>query len=133
MVCIACVRTDVCVPFVGWVNLTEHTDLQAMEIAKVEEGSEIRPACIPYSVAVGSDLAWHVIVNGKVLLSSSQPFSALPQMITSVRCVLSILHYVGSLVLCVGNDDESFKPLATSRKGSFRDPSGIKLIFVNMS
>ena len=46
-----------------------------------------------------------------------------------VSDIKTVLHYVDSCSICMGNGDEKFKPLVSSRKGNFMDTSGTYVIF----
>ena len=71
--------------FLGWIDVTDHTISCGLTISKVEGGGESRPASISRSIAVSSDLTWHIAVNGNVLTTTTTYFSALPQKIVFPR------------------------------------------------
>ena len=111
--------------------MTDHTISCGLTISKVEGGGESRLVSITRSIAVSSDLTWHIAVNGNVLTTTATYFSALPQKIVSLQDLLSTFECVDSLASCVGNDDDKFIPLIAARKGSFQNPSGT--LFVHLS
>jgi len=75
----------------------------------------------PLAVTVNVDLSWEATILG---LPCSIVFSSLPQVIKSVPDVEAILEFVDSCTLCVGNADEKFGLLVSSREGRFMDISG---------
>ena len=72
-------------------------------------------------MTVCSDLSWHVHVCGQLLNpADSEVFSDLPQCVTDIHSLLSILQQVASALICAGNPDPSFIDLIEREGGSFR-------------
>ena len=80
---------------------------------------------ISMSLVVNIDMSWEVTVLGSKLPSSCAILSSLPQIIGSMSHIKSILAYVDSCSVCIGNNDEKFHSLVTSRDGDFMDSSGM--------
>jgi len=95
---------------------------------KCEEGS-LGDIHTPLVVTVNVDLSWEATVLGIKLLPCSSVFSALPQVIKAVTDIEAVLNFVDSCTLCMGNDDEKFEPLVSSREGRFMDINGKKELF----
>ena len=78
-----------------------------------------------FVLQIESDLSWSLyFYRHHINVSASQVFEALSQRITSaadVRCVILTLE---QCVICEGNPDDKFLPLATARKNTFKDQTG---------
>ena len=80
-------------------------------------------------MTINTDMSWEASVQGHKLLSRCDMFSSLPQVVRTVSDIKTVLHYVDSCSICMGNGDEKFEPLVSSRKGNFMDTSGTYVMF----
>ena len=87
---------------------------------------------VSLSVTINADMSWEASVHGHKLLSSCGVFSSLPQVVRTVSDIKAVLHCLNSYSICVGNDDEKFEPLVSSRKGNFMDSSGTLCLNCNV-
>lgn len=78
-----------------------------------------------FSLVIDTNLNWRVTAGKKVLQSYISTFGSLPQQLTSVEDVLSVVQFLESCHFCKGNEDEQYFPLQVSRKGVFMDSTGI--------
>ena len=79
---------------------------------------------MPLSVTINGDMSWEATVLGTKLLPSSETFSSLPQVVRVVADIETVLNFVNSCSVCVGNPDEKYEPLVSCSKGKFMDSSG---------
>ena len=102
-----------------WTTIISESSLQLFTVLK-------EPKCQPriqrtVTVCTCSDLSWHVHVCGQLLNpANSEVFSDLPQCVTDICSLLSILQQVSSALICAGNPDPSFIDLIEHEGGSFR-------------
>ena len=57
------------------------------------------------SVTINADMSWEASAQGHKLLSSCDVFLSLPQDVRTVSDIKTVLHYVDSCSICMGNDD----------------------------
>lgn len=102
--------------------MTEESCTQNVVVAKVTEIEGIMT--IPYNFVVSDDLQWHICLDSRKLSPSVKVFSTMPQTISSLSDVQTVTAFLDSLVVCCGNEGETFRTLITTRKGSFLNASG---------
>ena len=107
----------------GWITPPTQSSSKECLVKCNEDGSGNFEVSI--SVAVNADMSWEANVLGHKLLSSCGVFSSLPKIIQTVSHFKTVLHFTESCSICMGNDDNKFEPLVTSRKGNFMDSSGM--------
>ena len=64
-------------------------------------------------------------MDTKSVPSSSTLFAMVPQTIGSLADLKTVLLYVDSLTVCLGNDDSKYEELITIKKGNFMNHSGM--------
>ncbi len=81
---------------------------------------------ISFNLTVREDLSWVVSVCGQQV--GTEGFTLLsdaPTTIMSVRETRMLLEKVDQSKICTGKPSERFLPLSVSRKGVFKDPTGM--------
>lgn len=100
-----------------WTTIISDTSLQ---LFTVQAEAMCQPR-IERTVTISSDLSWHVHVCGQLINpADSEVFADLPQCVSDLHSLLSILQQVASAQLCAGNPDPSFINLIEREGGSFR-------------
>lgn len=113
----------------GWITPPIVTQSSSrLCFVKCEEGTSGNFQ-LSLSVTINADMSWEASVQGHKLLSSCDVFLSLPQVVRTVSDIKTVLHYVDSCSICMGNDDKKFEPLVSSRKGNFMNSSGMLCMF----
>lgn len=115
----------------GWFD-TSSTDVQSgghcLILSKMNMKDDSTQ--LVFSLVINSTFNWRVIAGKRVLLSSFPPLNSLSQQLDSVSNVISVVQFLESSQICVGNADEKYHPLQVSRKGVFMDSTGILSLVV---
>ena len=114
----------------GWITLPTQSSCRQCFVRCEED--ILGNFQVSLSVTINPDMSWEASVQGHKLLPSCGVFSSLPQVVRTVSDIKTVLHYVDSCCICVGNDDEKFEPLVSSRKGNFMDSSGMLCLNCNV-
>lgn len=75
---------------------------------------------------IADSFEWTLQVGAGKIESDRKPLSALPQMLTTVSAVVSVMKGMDSFRFCPGNEDERYFPIQAARKGVFKDSTGIQ-------
>ena len=78
-----------------------------------------------FSLFMDSDFKWRVNAGDKVITSSDSILTFLPQHLVSVNEIVTVVKFLDSCKLCIGNADTRYFPLQERRKGKFMDTTGI--------
>ncbi|KAL5510548.1 hypothetical protein EMCRGX_G006110 [Ephydatia muelleri] len=105
----------------GWSKVGD------LEFAKVVKDSD---AILKLSrcVVIDDTMQWHVQVDGKKLMSSVLTFSQVPQHLTSLADVKTLLDLVHSCHVCCGNGDERFMDYILSKDGKIMNRQGTECV-----
>jgi len=104
-----------------WVLIP--TTLQAEKLQIVRLGQQ-QPQC-SLTLEVLSDLSWLLqLPSGQISPSTSPVLEQLPQHITSVSNLRTILSFMDGCSICEGNPDPKFAPIVARNKGIFKDRNG---------
>ena len=107
----------------GWITpSTQSSNRQCFIKCEEDKSGNFQ---LSLSVTINTNMSWEASVQSHKLLSSCDVFSSLPQVVQTVSDMKTVLHYVDSCAICIGNNDEKFEPLVSSRKGNFMDSSGM--------
>ena len=78
-----------------------------------------------FVLKIEADLSWSIyFYQHRINVSANQVLEALSQRITSAADVRCVILTQEQYVICEGNPDDKFLPLATSRKDTFKDQTG---------
>lgn len=106
----------------GWQDVSpKSSSMDTLILSRIECTAGV--AEITYNVMVGSDFSWQVSLRGHNL-SSIPALECLPPAITSLADAEEILSLLNSSSVCIGNPDEKYSAVASTRKGVFMNPRG---------
>ncbi len=80
---------------------------------------------VSFSVRVQEDFTWLLFCCGQQIHPERcQVLGGVPTYLSSMAAVTDLLRLVDGIQVCIGNPDERFLPVVTSRKGVFIDSTG---------
>lgn len=85
---------------------------------------------VEFCLKILSDLSWKLYLFGKEVPPDSSILEVVPPSLTTGDSVARLLRCISSARPCLGSSDDKFMALLPSRKGLFRDPTGMSYVFV---
>lgn len=112
--------TCTCVNYVAWTPVPSDAYVNFSKMVSHDDKVEIES-----SIAVDRDLKWKVFVRGKEVKDLPKSLEALPPIVSSMSDLHKIMAIFCSSTICIGNPDDKFFPLLSSKKQQFYDITGI--------
>ena len=112
--------------YVDWSCSKEH-DPDVLCLYKVRSVTDGAPG-IEFSLTVKTDLSWRVHYCGlEVSSHGCSLLATLPPTFSSVSSIVQFLGILSTSRPCIGNSDQRFLDLMSSRSGGFKDAHGMFL------
>lgn len=108
-------------PGSGWMECPSQSD-QLVFCKFQEKNGAVQ---VVSSVAVDGAFSWKVHYCGQEVHRGIALLASMPSMTTSVSDLEQLVHAVDASVVCVGNSDGKYGSLVQSRRGRFKDHSGM--------
>ena len=112
----------------GWVTVPElptPSPNTSFILCKLQQHSPSLTSSFTFTIAVDPQLKWKLTVcSAEVNVSSSNMFSQVPPVLSSVEAVVKLVSLLESSNLCKGNNDEKFTDLVAHNKGHLKDQHG---------
>lgn len=105
------------------MSVGEQATVDSIVLSKVEAVEE--SAQLTWQVTITANFQWCLAFGDKKISPDSHAIRGLPNPISSLSHVTTILECVDTCILCAGNPDEKYSVLVSTRKGIFMDSSGI--------
>ncbi len=100
---------------VGWIEVHDLKQLSYLKLVKEDDG---RPVVV-ISMVIAEDLSVKVFVEDTPIPMNCRILAVFPTIINSTIVCTDLLNFLNRCVQCIGNDDERFRVLISSRKGNF--------------
>ena len=104
---------------VGWIYVSREDAINISKLSSREYKAEIN-----ISLIVDKDLRWKVLVGRREVEVLLEPLAQIPSLLSSLAVLKQIVSILDESVVCVGNQDDKYSSLLSSRKGYFHDISG---------